>query len=180
MAKREIERTVQPSVLDRLTDDNPRSATDPRVSYAESLELFRAGVKRDLEWLLNTRRTPDPASPDFTELSRSIFNYGVPDITSVSADSPHARAQLLRDIEATLSLFEPRLENVRISLIEQEGEARRRELRFVVEATLRLDPTPENIVFDTVLHYSSGEIEVSRGSRTGTPGLSVSGSPTHA
>jgi len=37
MSKREIERTVQPSVLDRLTDDDPRTKTDRRITYADSL-----------------------------------------------------------------------------------------------------------------------------------------------
>jgi type VI secretion system protein ImpF len=160
MAKREIERTVQPSLLDRLTDDDPRTPADSRISYAESLLQFKAAVRRDLEWLLNTRRTPNPAPDHLDELPRSLYNYGVPDITSVSADSPTARSQLLLDVESTLAIFEPRLENVRISMVEQEGESRRRELRFVVEATLRLDPTPEQVVFDTVLHYSSGQVDV--------------------
>jgi type VI secretion system protein ImpF len=160
MAKREIERTVQPSLLDRLTDEDPRSSADARITYAESLRQFKAGVRRDLEWLLNTRRIPTPAPEEMDELPRSLFNFGVPDITSLSADSPSARAQLLQDVESTLAIFEPRLENVRISLVEQEGEARRRELRFVVEASLRLDPTPEQVVFDTVLHYSSGQVDV--------------------
>jgi type VI secretion system lysozyme-related protein len=164
MAKREIERTVQPSVLDRLTDDDPRSPADPRISYLESLRQFKGAVQRDLEWLLNTRRTPTPAPEEMTELARSVYNYGVPDITSLSSDSPAARAQLLRDVESTLAIFEPRLENVQISMVEQDGEARRRELRFVVEATLRLDPTPEQVVFDTVLHFSSGQIEVNNAS----------------
>ena len=164
MAKREIERTVQPSVLDRLTDDDPRSSADPRISYLESLRQFKVAVQRDLEWLLNTRRNPTPAPEEMTELSRSVYNYGVPDITSLSSDSPAARAQLLRDVESTFAMFEPRLENVQISMVEQDGEARRRELRFVVEATLRLDPTPEQVVFDTVLHFSSGQIEVNNAS----------------
>ena len=170
MAKRELERTVQPSVLDRLTDEDPRSSADPRVSYMESLRQFKVGVQRDLEWLLNTRRTPTAAPVELTELSRSVYNYGVPDITSLSSDSPQARAQLLRDVEATLVTFEPRLTNVQISMVEQEGEAHRRELRFVVEATLRLDPTPEQVVFDTVLHFSSGQIEVAGGSGALTSG----------
>ena len=94
MAKRELERTVQPSVLDRLTDEDPRSATDPRVSYAESLRQFKVGVQRDLEWLLNTRRTPTPAPAELLEVSRSLYNFGVPDITSMSGDSPQSRRTL--------------------------------------------------------------------------------------
>src|SRR5882724_887059 len=88
MVKREIERTVQPSILDRLTDTEPRVSADPRTTYAESLRAFKVSVQRDLEWLLNTRRTPRPAPDEFVELQNSLYNYGVPDITSLSSDSP--------------------------------------------------------------------------------------------
>ena len=161
MAKRAIERTVQGSVIDRLTDDNPRLSADPRTSYPDSLHNFKLTVQRDLEWLLNTRRIPDPAEDEFPEVQKSLYNYGVPDITSMSGDSPDDRDRLLRQVEEALVLFEPRLENVKISMVELQGETRRRELRFVVEATLRLDPTPEQVMFDTVLHFSTGQIDVS-------------------
>src|SRR5665213_1210271 len=138
MAKREIERTVQPSVLDRLTDLDPRSPADPRLSYAESLRAFKIGVQRDLEWLLNTRRTSDAAVVEqFDELRQSLFTFGMPDITSMSRDSGDARGKLLQEVEETLEIFEPRLASVSIAMTEVEGEQRRRELRFVVEATLR-------------------------------------------
>ncbi len=87
MAKSEIERTVQPSILDRLTDEDPRSSADPRITYAESLRKFKEGVQRDLEWLLNTRRTPMPAGDEFEELRNSLYHYGVPDITSMSREN---------------------------------------------------------------------------------------------
>lgn len=161
MATREIDRTVQPSVLDRLTDLDPRSPADPRQSYAESLHAFKIGVQRDLEWLLNTRRSASsPEIEDFDELQESLYNFGMPDITSMSSDSRDARNNLLQEVEETLHTFEPRLANISISLAEAEGEHRRRELRFIVEATLRLDPTPEHVRFDTVLHYASGQIDI--------------------
>ena len=160
MAKRELERTVQASVLDRLTDEDPRSPVDPRVTYAESLRAFKAGVQRDLEWLLNTRRTTDTDVDALDEVRKSLYNFGMPDITSMSRDSLPERTQLLQQVEETLALFEPRLGQVRISMAEMEGELHRRELRFIVEATLRLDPTPEQVMFDTVLHFASGQIDV--------------------
>jgi len=161
MAKSEIERTVQPSLLDRLTDTDPRSTADPRISYAESVRRFKASIQRDLEWLLNTRRTPDPVPADwFEQLPRSVYYYGIPDITSLSRDSAESRLLLLHDVEQAIALFEPRLTDVRISVIETEGEQFRRELRFHIEATLRMDPTPEQVVFDTVLNFASGEYDV--------------------
>lgn len=160
MAKREIERTVQPSLLDRLTDEDPRSPADVRISYMESLQNFKRSVQRDLEWLLNTRRIADEPPDHLEELRRSVYHYGIPDITSLSRDSSDSRDLLLARLDEALAMFEPRLTNVRIQMQEIEGEAHRRELRFIVEATLRLDPTPEQVMFDTVLHFSTGEIDV--------------------
>jgi type VI secretion system protein ImpF len=159
MAKQEIERTVQPSVLDRLTDEEPRIRTDQRISYGESLQYFKLAVQRDLEWLLNTRRTPDPAPDSFEELRTSLYHYGIVDVTSLG-DSSASRDRLLKQVDEAIATFEPRLANVRISIVEQEGESHRREMHFVVEGTLRLDPTPEQVAFDTVLHFSTGEIDV--------------------
>ncbi len=161
MAKNEIERTVQPSLLDRLTDADPRSTADPRITYAESVRRFKASIQRDLEWLLNTRRIPEPVPEDwFEHLPRSVYYYGLPDITSLSRDASESRAYLLRDVEAAIAAFEPRLSDVRITVVEVEGEQFRRELRFHIEATLRMDPTPEHVVFDTVLNFANGEYDI--------------------
>ena len=161
MTKREIERTVQASLLDRLTDYDPRNVTaEGRVGYLESARQFKVGLQRDLEWLLNTRRTPRPAPDELEELTHSLYNYGLPDITSISRDSHDARERLLRRVEETITLFEPRLTNVNIGVVEMEDEQHRRELRFHVEGTLLMDPTPEQVIFDTVLHFASGEYEV--------------------
>ena len=161
MTKREIERAVQPSLLDRLTDYEPRNNTsEGRIGYLESVRQFKAGLQRDLEWLLNTRRIAVTAPEEFEELNRSVYHYGLPDLTSMSRDSHEARDRLLRRVEDAIPMFEPRLENVSISVVEVEGEEHRRELRFHVEGKLLMDPTPEQVIFDTVLHFASGEYEV--------------------
>jgi type VI secretion system protein ImpF len=82
----------------------------------------------------------------------------------MSRDSAEVRTKLLRQVERTIAQFEPRLARVRVSLVEQETENARRELRFVIEGTLRMDPNPEQVIFDTVLEISSGEYEVKGGS----------------
>lgn len=160
MTKREIERTVQPSLIDRLTDAEPKNRSEGRVGYLESVRRFKNGLQRDLEWLLNTRRIPITAPDEFVELSRSLYHYGLPDLTSVSRDSPEARERLLRRVEDVIGIFEPRLANVSISAVEMEDAEHRRELRFHVEGTLLMDPTPEQVTFDTVLHFGTGQYDV--------------------
>ena len=91
MTKREIERTVQGSLIDRLTDVEPKSNVEGRVGYLESVRQFKAGLQRDLEWLLNTRRIPIPAPEELEEVQESVYHYGLPDLTSISRDSPEAR-----------------------------------------------------------------------------------------
>jgi len=158
--KREIDRAVQQSLLDRLIDLEP-GLGDARVGYRESVRQLKLTVQRDLDWLLNTRRAPIEVPDGLAELERSLFTYGIPDITSMSKDAPDTRPQLLREVRQAIQLFEPRLTNVRVTLVEATDETReKRELRFTVEATLRMDPTPEQVVFDTVLQVSSGEYQV--------------------
>ncbi|HKG91970.1 MAG TPA: type VI secretion system baseplate subunit TssE [Gemmatimonadaceae bacterium] len=159
MARTEIERSVRQPLLDRLTDDAP-GLGDPPSSWAESVRQFKASVRRDLEWLLNTRRIPEPVPEGLVELRRSLYAYGLPDITSLSRDSASDRTLLLRQVAEAIGVFEPRLGNVKVSLVETDGAGHRRELRFLIEGVLRLDPNPEHVVFDTVLELSSGEYDV--------------------
>ena len=164
MARTEIERTVRQSVFDRLIDLEPASGVEPMPTFAQSVRTLKANLRRDLEWLLNSRRTPVEVPAPFEELARSMFTYGLPDITSLSRDATDTRGILLREVESAIARFEPRLMKVRVGLRESEGPGASRELHFVVEALLKMDPNPEQVVFDTVLELSSGDFEVKGGS----------------
>ncbi|MCU0635799.1 MAG: hypothetical protein MUE41_13070, partial [Gemmatimonadaceae bacterium] len=91
MARRELDQLVPPSLLDRLIDDEPRLAGDPSLTQRESADAFVAGVRRDLEWLLNTRRPPVAIPAHCTELEHSTFTYGVPDTTALGRDNLTSR-----------------------------------------------------------------------------------------
>jgi type VI secretion system protein ImpF len=123
------------------------------------VQVLKAAVRRDLEWLLNTRRIIEPAPDDATELPTSLYHYGLPDISSMSADSPDVAVQLRRYLEEVIALFEPRLTDVRVALAEA-GEGGSHELRFVIDGLLRMDPSPEHVQFDTVLQAASGKFDV--------------------
>src|SRR5580704_1876275 len=85
-------------LLDRLIDEHPNLAADAHVSRTESVRRLKASVRRDLEWLLNTRRTPEPAPESMNELSQSLFNYGLPDFAALSVNSPKDRDRILLEL----------------------------------------------------------------------------------
>ena len=73
MARRDAEQNVTQSVLERLIDREPDSPTDPPSTYAQSVRQLKLSLRRDLEWLLNTRRTPEPAGENLPGASPVAF-----------------------------------------------------------------------------------------------------------
>ncbi len=153
MARSTTETLVTQSVLDRLVAVEEWPAT-----RSQSLRFYKEALKRDLEWLLNTRQPPLPQLADYPLAKASVINFGLPDITSLGLASPSDHRRLRLAIETCLSNFEPRLMDVRVTL--QGADTTDRRLRFHIEGNMKLDPAPEEISFDTVLELSSGEYKV--------------------
>jgi type VI secretion system protein ImpF len=159
MARWEPEQTVTQSVLERLIDRDPKAGSESAPTRAQSVRLLRASVRRDLEWLLNTRRTPAPADQTYPEVARSVYNYGLPDLNALNWESSRDRARLARAVQESLNVFEPRLRGIKVVPLEPVAGAPHI-MRFQIEGLLEMDPAPELIVFDTTLQLSSGEYQV--------------------
>ena len=110
------ERSAKLSVLDRLLDADPKRPSEAPPTPAQSLRELKASLRRDIEWLLNTRQTPQEAPPDSAELQRSLHVYGLPDISSMSLHSRQDYNRLVRAMETALATFEPRLRGIRVTL----------------------------------------------------------------
>ena len=161
--KADSDRTLRQSVLDRLIDLDRGAAMDSPSTWGQSVRQLKAALCRDLEWLLNTRKPLIELPEGCENLEQSLLLYGVTDISSLSRDDLARHAQLAKDVERAVSMFEPRLANVKVSIASAEKGAEGgpiRELRFVVEGLLRIDPEPEQVVFDTVLEVSTGDYHV--------------------
>jgi type VI secretion system protein ImpF len=155
MARSLGETTITVSVLDRLIDVEPGNRMENPLSRSQSVRLLKSSVRRDLEWLLNSRRICDPPDEGLKELNKSTYVYGLPDLSTLTMAASGDRNKLVRQILATINLFEPRLANVRLVLVETPDSAKK-DVRLRVEAMLRMDPVPEPITFDTVIELKSG------------------------
>lgn len=157
MARIRGEAPIGLSVLDRLIDEDLR-IPDKQLTRSESLRKLRDAVRRDLEWLLNTRH-PVIIAPPNSQLRRSLYMYGVPDVTSLSAKNIGDREQLLQAMQATIEHFEPRIANPKVMLA-PEQEEKIPVLRFVIDGLLRVDPSPEQVSFGAIVELASGECKV--------------------
>ncbi len=161
MPRYDNEIRITPSVLDRLLDYEPELSREPLASRSKSLRQMKDSVKRDLEQLLNTRQSADwlPADlkdqKELKELNNSLAAYGLPDFTSISIKSPAEQGRLRRSLEAAIATFEPRLEDVAVTLLPLSDV--QRSLHFRIEARLRIEPAPEPVTFDAMLQLSSGQ-----------------------
>jgi type VI secretion system protein ImpF len=145
------------SVLDRLVDFEPEAKNEAPVSRSKALRQVKQALRRDLEWLLNTRlafEMPD----DLPLLADSLLAYGLPDFSNVTVKDAADQSTLTLALETALRRFEPRLEDVVVSVA--NASALERAFRFKIEARLRIDPVPEPISFDTTLQLGSGNFAV--------------------
>jgi type VI secretion system protein ImpF len=163
MARKSHERSIRPSLLDRLIDEEPGNRTEAPDRRAQSLKELKDSVRRDLEWLLNSRRPPVEPPLAAKELWRSVYCYGLPDTTGMAMSSSEDRNRMARMVASAVAAFEPRLQNVTVTM--EPGSAGSRVLHFQIEALLRMEPAPARVFFDTTLELSSGEYEVSGDAR---------------
>src|SRR4051812_47644957 len=114
MARQTPQLGLQPSILDRLID--PESA-GTAIMTGYNVEKMYAAVLRDLEDLLNTRRTSVREFENDPELRRSILTYGLPDYVSSESLSETQRKGIGRAIQQVVEECEPRLRDVRVTLL---------------------------------------------------------------
>ncbi len=154
----EKEGPVTLSVLDRLIDQEPERNLEPPMLRAQSLRELRASLRRDLEWLFNTRCPIEEPPESLREVERSVYNYGVQDTASLFLRSPKDQEFLTKSIKTAINMFEPRLMGVKVNLEPSSDEVRG--IHFTIEGMLRMDPAPEPVFFDTMLEPTKGEYRV--------------------
>lgn len=143
-----------PSIMDRF-----RGEGDSGNSIDWSIKQLKKNIREDLEDLLNTRKRPIPIPEKFEILKDSLVNYGIPDPIGYDMSSKE-RIEMFRDeVETAIKRFEKRLFAVRVTL-RDDIEITERIIRFRIEATLRVSPVPERVVFSIDVEPKTKKIDV--------------------
>ncbi len=117
-------------------------------------------VFRDLENLLNTRCSPIELPAAFKRLKGSLIRYGLKDSTTKNPENSLVRQNLCKEIEKTISLFEPRLKKPVVRVETRSGK--KRELFFRISGILVVEPLAEPVSFDTFFDINQGQYVISK------------------
>jgi len=152
----------EPSLFDKLFDDQPMGAARRRLS----LEQLKDSVARDLEALLNTRIVlDDDLAVDCPLTSRSVAGYGMIDFAGRSLANLDDRKRICASIEAAIANHEPRLHDVKVGLEFHKNTINA--LYFSIHAVLIVRPAQEPVAFDAMLQPTSMQYSISRPRRAG-------------
>ena len=162
MAEPRKQLKLQPSLLARLTDDEPENKSEPTARRGLTKDKLRKSVVQDLNWLFNsTNLAAVQDLDDYPEVINSVLNYGVPDFTGhtlSSVDVPEIE-RLLRQV---IIEFEPRIirRTLKIRLNADSTEMSHNAMTFDIEGELWADPVPLHFYLKTKLDLEVGAIEV--------------------
>ncbi len=159
MAGIETNKNLRASILDRLIDNDPSSLDGPDTGAHNRIKDMRLSVRRDLENLLNTRLRVMQPDDGYHELKKSLLNYGLPDLATVNITDLAKRKQFITWLESLIMEFEPRFKSVTVQYRDNNNETDR-VLRFRIDAVMYADPSPEVVVFDSVLEPVSRTVNL--------------------
>jgi type VI secretion system protein ImpF len=162
MAELTQKERLQPSLLDRLTDNEPLERQESRDKRILSPSRLRESVRRDLTWLFNT---PNLATVmdlgRYPQVAESVLNYGLPSLsgrTTASVNIP----EMERLLRQAIWSFEPRLlkNSIRVRLVADQQLMSHNALSFYIEAELWAQPIPLRLFLKTEIDLEDGNANV--------------------
>lgn len=159
---------LQPSLLERLTDNEPANTAESLTRRVVSAQRLREDVIENLLSLLGTTNLA-AVSSDLTahpEAAKSVINYGIPDLAGVTAASIDAAA-LARSVREAVVIFEPRLNraSLQVRAIVAGEQMAHNTLVFEIEGELWADPTPLRLFLQTKVDLETGSVAIVPGGR---------------
>ena len=162
MAELSLQERLQPSLLDRLTDNEPDSKVESRAQRVLSINRLKRSVLRDLAWLLNCGNlaaTEDLS--DYPEVRNSVINYGVAGLAGTSATSTDI-PRVEREVRQAILDFEPRIlaKSLSVKIILDDQKLAQKMLTFQIEGQLWAQPLPVSLYLSTDLDLETGSTTI--------------------
>jgi type VI secretion system protein ImpF len=154
---------LQPTLLDRLTDDEPRKATEPFDKRVLDKARLKQCVLRDLAWLLNTSNAESDARlAQHREARNSVINFGMRPLSG-SRLSEIDWIALERSMRRAILDFEPRIlpPTLQVKAVVPEDLVHHHNmLALEIRCQMWAQPYPFELLLRTSFDLESGEVLV--------------------
>jgi len=158
---------LQPSLLDRLTDEEPAQSQEARNRRVLSIQRLRECVLRDVAWLLNTTNLVQKNLAETHPLvAQSVVNYGLPDLAGLTASTVDI-GELEAMVRQAVWDFEPRIlrHTLKVQAHTGEDQMNHNALVFEITGELWAQPVPLELFMKTEIDLETGEIAVTEMTR---------------
>ena len=162
MAHWSLKEQLQPSLLDRLTDDKPENSQEAASKQVIGEKQFKNAVIRDLGWLMNCVSMDVCEDLDeYPEVKTSVLNFGMPDLTGKTSSNLDVRELETEMREAILS-YEPRIlrKTLRVRVRTNYSAMSHNSVVFDIQGSVFGQPAPFQVILRSQLDLESGEFNV--------------------
>ena len=162
MAELTLKERLQPSLLDRLIDDDPAASQESRDQRVLSIQRLRESVLRDLAWLLNCESLDNLEDLDgVPQVRTSVLNYGIPALSGNTLSGTNLGRLERRIVEAVRN-FEPRIlpESLAVRATASDSEMSKKSLSLEIEGELWAQPVPQRLFLRTEVDLDTGMVTI--------------------
>jgi type VI secretion system protein ImpF len=158
---------LQPSLLDRLTDDEPHKSVESNDRRTLTKAQLRQCVLRDLGWLLNTGNAESEleTSTDlhlYPQVLRSVVNFGMRSLSGMRLSEVNLH-NIEKDVLRAILDFEPRILRSTLNvkaLATDDLTHHHNMMAFEIRCQMWAQPYPLSMLLRTNLDLESGEMMV--------------------
>lgn len=161
MAELTQKERLQPSLLDRLTDDEPNNRVESRDKRVLSMQKLRQSVLRDVSWLLNADsfESVDDLT-DYPEVAQSVINFGIQNLAGTSVVGADL-TNIERKLKQAITVFEPRILPNSLSVKVLSADVMNHQaISFDIEANLWAQPLPIHLYLRTEIDVLTGDVNL--------------------
>jgi type VI secretion system protein ImpF len=165
MAEARARDTLQPALLERLTDNDPTRTTEGREDRVISRSQLRAAVLRDLSWLFNTTNLVGTQSlAKYPLVAESTLNYGLAPLSGHAVSSLDLGG-LERLLKEAIERFEPRIlpGTLSVRALPADPVTHHNVVSFEIVGQLWSQPYPLELLLKTDMDLESGEMRIAEG-----------------
>ncbi|MDV7143089.1 type VI secretion system baseplate subunit TssE [Tropicimonas sp. TH_r6] len=161
MADKTIDDRLQPSLLDRLTDDAPGTQSESRDARVIDIRRLRGILRRDLAWLLNTNNNEAWIDREaYPHAFTSVLNYGVSPAAGGATNERRVEMIRVALIEAVRQ-FEPRLRPESIDVrLRQDEDSGPMTIFFDIQGDMWAQPFPMELYLRSEVDLMTGWLDL--------------------